>query len=63
MSIKTYLDFVVCGSKFIVFTLLEEAPFFAFFRLSSFAMIAPLDGVAHGRHSGRISELSWCVDV
>ncbi len=28
----------------------EEAPFLALFGLASFAVVAPLDGISHGRH-------------
>jgi hypothetical protein len=35
----------------IYLVLLEESPFFAFFWLSSFSVVAPLDGISHGRHS------------
>lgn len=41
--------------------LLKEAPFLALFWLPSFSMVAPLDGVAHGRHDGDWSEdVRWC---
>jgi hypothetical protein len=41
--------------KGMYYVFLEKAPFLAFFGLASLAMVAPLDGVAHGRHGGRIS--------
>lgn len=38
--------------------LLEESPFLALLWLTTLAMVAPLDGIAHGRHGGDCSVLS-----
>lgn len=38
------------GLEEVYLVLLEESPFLTFFWLASFFVVAPLDGIAHGRH-------------
>ena len=45
--------------------LLENPPFFSSLELGSFAMLAPVDGIAHGGHFSRIQcgIVIWRVDL
>jgi hypothetical protein len=45
------------GVVVIYLALLQETPFLALFGLRALFVVAPLDGVAHRRHSGRV----WVV--
>jgi hypothetical protein len=52
---------VVGGAKLVVFALLEETPFLALDGLSALLVVAPLDGIAHGRHVVGVESILVCV--
>lgn len=41
-------------SKCTYLALLEETPFLALLRLRTLLVVAPLDGISHGRHFGGV---------